>query len=239
MRIVHSAFVTLLAVSAVPSSGLAQVLSLDHGGHRYSFDHAVPVATVSLVGDIVALDDARVVKDSYGEPFVLGAATLDVSVPHLAKIVFKMTNATETPIKLKDVLVYARTMVSAKDLRGTTVGAPHMPMSAAGVLAGYPPLGEELQPSATLTVEFPIPPPSCGKGGCLAAGFVVFVGRKLPSAPKELDPNGNAWLGNNRPPHPELSTGPSGRAWVGENPLFTRAFSALLSQAPRPTTSPF
>jgi hypothetical protein len=211
MRIAYSALMALLVTGAVPSSGAAQVLTLDQLGYRWSLDHAVPVATVSLVGDIVALDGARVVQDSYGEPFVLGAATLDVSVPHRAKIVFTMTNASAVPIPLKDVQVYERTMVSSRYLRGVTVGAPYMPTSASGIRGSYPPAGEVLQPGGSLTVEIPISAPYCHKDECQTDGFIVYVGRKLP--------------------HPDVQTGPSGRAWIGENPLFTRAFLNLLSQA--------
>jgi hypothetical protein len=212
MRIAYSAVVALLVIGAVPPVGVAQVLTLDQHGYRWSLDHAVPVATVSLVGDIVALGGARVVQDTYGEPFVLGAATLDVTVPGRAKVVFTMTNATEMPIRLKDVLVYERTMVSSTYLRGVTVGAPYMPLSVSGVIAGNPPkAGEELQPGASLTVEMPISAPLCHEAQCQTDGFIVFVGRKLP--------------------HGDTSLDPTGRAWLGENPLFTRAFLALVSPA--------
>jgi hypothetical protein len=207
--------VILLAGSAVPSVGSAQVLTLQPLRYASSLDHAVPVATVSLVGDIVALGGARIVEDSYGEPFVLGGATLDVSVPSRAKVVFTMTNATETPIPLRDVMVYERTMLSAssKYLRGVTVGAPHMPLSASGWRAALPRSGEELQPGASLTVEVPISSPVCDKGECQADGFIVFVGRE--------------------PPHGDRSTDPNGRAWAGDNPLFTRAFLQLVSRPPQ------
>jgi hypothetical protein len=210
MRIPLSVFVTLLAVSAVPSIAVAQVVSLRPAGVFRSFDHAVPVATVSLVGDIVALDSGRIVQDSYGEPFVLGAATLDVSVPYLAKVVFKMTNVTEKPIPLKDVHVFQRTMVSSKHYRGVT-GAPYVPLGANGMVAGYPGAGEELQPGASVTVEIAIPPLYCARGECHADGFVVFVSRY----PRTVD----------------KSAYPSGLAWEEGNAHYTRAFLALLSQA--------
>src|SRR6478672_11028678 len=105
MRVAHSALMSLLLASAVPTYALAQVLTLPAyaSPHPQSLDHTVPVATVSLVGDVVTLGGARIVQDSYGEPFVLGAATLNLSAPSQPKIVFTMTNGTEVPIPLKDV----------------------------------------------------------------------------------------------------------------------------------------
>jgi hypothetical protein len=46
-----------------------------------ALDRALPVATVSRVGDIVALARARTAQDGHGEPFVLGAAMLDLGNP--------------------------------------------------------------------------------------------------------------------------------------------------------------
>jgi len=151
MRSASSAFVVVLAVTAAPSVAAAQVLSLDQVGYRYSFDRQVPAATVSLVDDIVVLGGARVVNDPYGEPFVLGDATVDVRVPYRAKVVFTMTNATATPIRLQDITVYQRTIVAAQHLRGVAVGAPFTPSGANEMLAGYPGSGDRLEPGASLT----------------------------------------------------------------------------------------
>src|SRR6187200_2338776 len=151
MRIVHSAFAILMAVTAVPAIGSAQVRALEVY-KPFSLDHAVPVATVSLVGDIVALDGARIVQDAYGEPFVLGAAKLDRRVSQ-TKVVFSITNASEKPIRLQDVVIYQRTMVSSTYFRDTMVGAPYMPMSASGWFAAYPNSGEELPAGESLTIE--------------------------------------------------------------------------------------
>jgi hypothetical protein len=236
MRRAHS-FVVLLAITAVPSFGLAQVVSLQPYGPYFTIDHPIPVATVSLVRDIVALEGARVIDDGHGEPFVLGNATLNLRVPSSPTIVLTMTNATGAPIPLKDVLIYERTMVSEKDLPdlpGTTVGAPYMPMSAAGWGPGGYPDGEALQPGAGLTVELPLPPTGCDKGRsrCLAQGVVVFVGRKLPHGDRSVDPAGRAWTRDNPTAHVDSSM-PAGRAWMGDNSLFTRGFLALLSEARR------
>src|SRR5262245_21989438 len=131
MRRTH-VFVTMLAMIGAPSVSLAQVVSLQPHGHYFTIDHAIRVATVSLTKDIVKVEGGRVVDDGLGEPFVLGAATLNMSVPSAPKIVFTITNRTEASIPLQDVLIYERTMVAAKDLPGTTVGAPFMPTSASG-----------------------------------------------------------------------------------------------------------
>jgi hypothetical protein len=232
MRISYSAFVIVLGVTAAAPSAAAQVLTLFDYGYAHNLDHPVPVATVSLVGDIVELDGSRVVQDSYGEPFVLGAATLDLRVPSQPKVVFTITNRTEKPIRLQDVLVYERTMVASTYLHGVTVGAPYMPMSSAGWGPGGLE-GEELQPAARLTVEAPLSPFG-PKGVITPSGFVVFVGRKLPQGHKDVDPRSDAWLRDDKPVHAAVSMEPAGRAWLGENALFTRAFLALLSQAQRP-----
>lgn len=239
MRIAYPALMSLLLTSAAPTNALAQVLTLPAYAypHQRPLEHAVPVATASLVGDVVTLEGARIVQDSYGEPFVLGAATLNLSTPSQPKIVFTMTNDTEVPIPLKDVLIYERTIVSAQSLRGVTVGAPFMPMSAAGWGPGRYPEGEQLQPGASLTVEVPLSP--FGPESANPIGFVVFVGRKLPHGDESMDPTGRAWIGETRPAHADASGAPAGRAWLGENPLFTRAFLALLSQGQRTTSSPF
>ena len=120
-----------------------------------------------------------------------------------------MTNRSDVPVPLKDVIVYERTMVAAQYLPGLDAGAPYMPLGTAGWGPGGSPLGEELQPGATLTVAVPISPLFCDKGACRADGFVVYIGKGLPL------------MGN--------PAGLSGRAWNGGNPLFTRAFLQLLS----------
>ena len=235
MRVAYPALMSVLLASAAPTHALAQVISLPAYAypHPRPFDRAVPVATVSLVGDVVTLEGARIVQDAYGDPFVLGAATLNLSSPSQPKIIFTMTNRTEVAIALKDVLVYERTMISAQSLRGVTVGAPFMPMGAAGWGPGGYPEGELLQPGANLTVEVPLSP--FGPESANPIGFVVFVGRKLPHGDPSMDPTGRAWIGDTRPAHADTSGAPAGRAWLGENPLFTRAFLALLSQG-QPTT---
>jgi hypothetical protein len=148
-----------------------------------------------------------------------------------------MTNPTDLPIPLKDVLIYERTIVSSSSryLRDVTVGAPYMPTNVAGWGPGDLE-GNVLQPGASLTVEVPISPLLCREDGCQADGFVVFVGRKLPEGDRSMDPR--AWLGDNRPAHIDGSTGPAGRAWFGQNPIFTRAFLALVAQTQQQTTAP-
>jgi hypothetical protein len=239
MRIGYPALMSLLLASAAPTNAVAQVLTLPAYPypHPRPLEHAVPVATVSLVGDVVTLEGARVVQDAYGEPFVLGAATLNLNTPSQPRVVFTMTNGTEAPIPLRDVLIYERTMVSAQSLRGVTVGAPFMPVSAAGWGPGGYSEGEQLQPGASLTVEVPLSP--FGTESAAPSGFVVFVGRKLPHGDKSMDPTGRAWIGETRTAHADASGAPAGRAWLEDNPLFTRAFLALLSQGQLSASSPF
>jgi hypothetical protein len=124
MRIAYPALMALLVASAVPSVGSAQVRTpFRSPTPDQRFDHVVPVATVSLVGDIVALAGARTVQDPSGEPFVLGAATLDLRDPAHAKVVFTMTNVTEMPILLNEVEI----MRGRWFLRSPTMGAPPSP----------------------------------------------------------------------------------------------------------------
>lgn len=227
MRIASPALLTLLLAGAAATTPSAQTFSLPAYayGRAQHLAQTVPVATVSLVGDVVRLGGARVVQDTYGEPFVLGAATLDLRIPSQPKIVFTMTNDSDAPISLNDVLIYERTLVSAEYLRGVTVGAPFMPMSAAGWGPGDW-QGEQLQPGSRLTVEVPLSP--FGPAAVRPAGFIVFVGRRLPAADTSADPIGHSPIADSRPAQADRS--PAGRAWLGENPLFTRAFLALLSQ---------
>lgn len=206
MRLATAALLALAV--GIPSVGAAQVIDLNPFPYRTTLDHDVPVATVSLVDDIVTLGGGRVVRDPYGE-FVLGAATLDLRMPSQPRIAFTIKNTSEMPVALKDMLIYERTMLSGSSapLRGTAVGAAYMPLSAVGWGPGdFVP--QELASGASLTVEAPLSP-MCGKGKdvCNADGFVVFVGRKLPHADVPLAP---------------------GRAWAGDNPIFTRAFLSLL-----------
>jgi hypothetical protein len=215
MRVAYSALMILVMASAVPSVGEAQVLNPfgDPGKHdRARLDHVVPVATVSRVGDIVALADARVVQDPSGEPFVLGAATLDVRDPSHARIVFTVANATGRPLPLNDLDVIERTMVSSRPDNGR----PPVPLNELAVRAA--PHGQgELQPGASVTIQIPISAPDCrNASACELRGFLVFVGRDLT--------------------HPDLrTTTPSDPAWleVGlrEKALFVRAFGTLLSEA--------
>ncbi len=207
MRIAYPALMSLVTVSVVTSVGSAQVLTPLSGGQHFGLDHAVPVATVSRVGDIVAPGGARIVQDQRGEPFVLGAATLDLRDPSNAKIVFTMTNPADTAIALNDVEITAHTMVSAVPDDGRPAVALNLRSGRAARHGGG-----ELQPGATMTVQIPISAPAC-LNTCRLRGFLVSVGRESP--------------------HPPLSNGPSDAAWreVGrrEGAILRRAFAKVLS----------
>jgi hypothetical protein len=153
MRRACSAFVVLLAVCAAPSAEAIQhVLTPFHDAllEQQNLDHAVPIATVPRVGSIVALADARIVQNPSGQPFVLGAATLDVTNISSPRIGFTMTNTTQQPIQLSDVFIEAQTMAVDK-------GYARYLGSLEGQ-AGSSLAGEQLQPGATIVVDMPISP---------------------------------------------------------------------------------
>jgi hypothetical protein len=217
MRITYSALITLMLASAVPSVGLAQVLSPFLGKtlrEERRLDHVVPVATVNLVGDMVALADPRVVDDPSGEPFVLGAASLDLRDPSHAKITFTMTNISSEPMPWDTVRFDVRS-VTRPDVVDRMRGAPALfigcRIGRLG-LAGSP--RELWQPGATVTVQVPIAPyTNCTQGSELQ-GFLVYAGSVLP--------------------HPDLLLGPSAPGWdeaaAEEKALFHRAFEKLTSR---------
>jgi hypothetical protein len=158
MRIVHTAFLSLVLAGAVPSAGSAQVLTpfAEFPGliHDQHLDHPVPVATVSRVGDIVTLSGARIVDDGHGEPFVLGAASLDLHDPVHAKVRFTIANATDAPIPLDDVMINATSLCSISD--------PDHPYAYPqyGIRAGGFHGTAQLQPGEKASIQIPIPP-SC------------------------------------------------------------------------------
>jgi hypothetical protein len=177
MRIVHTALMSLLLSSASPSISVAQVLFPFEGKPwpRYDerLDRPVPVATVSRVGDFFALADARIVEDGHGEPFVLGAATLDLRDPAHAKVVFTMTNTTGTPVLFKDVMIHEVALCAVPRRDGLYTFPQVGARPADGV---HDP--REFQPGEKVTVQIPIPP-SCGKAA-EPLGIVVSVGRPGP-----------------------------------------------------------
>jgi hypothetical protein len=174
MRFGRTALMSLVLVGAVQAVGVGQVLTPFEGKPwpRYNerLDYAVPVVTVSRVGDIVALAGARVVEDDRGEPFVLGKATLDLRDPSHAKVVFTMTNATEAPILFKDLPIGQVRLCSTGDgkhpfaypsVHGRTADGMHDPRS--------------LQPAERVTIQIPVAP-YCRD----TLGIIVHVGRPGP-----------------------------------------------------------
>jgi hypothetical protein len=184
MRIAYSVVITLLAMSAVPAPISAQVLTpFANEPHHWvadmtKLDHPVPVAIVSRVGDSVILDNPRVLQDSSGERFVLGTATMDLSDPALPRIIFGITNATTTPLPLRDVQISEDSMFW---LPGRA-----RPLAAIGGKYGRASRAETavLQPGARVMVQIPISDAHLVDHTRTAidetvelAGFFVSVGR--------------------------------------------------------------
>jgi len=221
MRIASSAFALFVVTIAVPSVGVAQVLTpfspMEFSPVQrdtQSLDRVVPVATVNLVGDVVRLADPLDVQDPSGEPFVLGAASLDLRDRSHVTIAFTLTNGSSQPI-LWNTVEFRVERVTPVPLDDQMKGAPDLffcPLSRRG-LAGLP--QEMWQPGAIVNVEVPI------AGDCLRRaeaadplGFLVYAGRSLP--------------------HPDLSSGPSDPGWeyvaVRWKALLRRASEKLTSK---------
>jgi hypothetical protein len=177
MRIVHIALMSLVLGTAIPSVGFAQVLTPFEGKPwpRYSerLDHPVPVATVSRVGDFFTFAGARIVEDGHGEPFVLGGAAVDLRDPSHAKVVFTISNVTETPIRFVDVMIHETTLCSIPDRNHPFA----FPQVGARPADGFDD-PREFQPGEKVTVQIPIPP-SCAKGS-EPLGILVKVGGPGP-----------------------------------------------------------
>jgi hypothetical protein len=188
MRIVRAAVMSLMWIGVVPRVSVAQVTSpFDSSPGPTSderLDRVVPVATVSRVGDIAALDRARTVQDGRGEPFVLGAAALDLHDPVHAKVVFTMANATNAPILLDDVVIEEVRLCSVPD-RNHPFAVPMI----AGRAGGYHGTGE-LPAGQRIAVQIPIAP-NCGVKGSNTLGILVGVHRPGPrefsSTPRPAD----------------------------------------------------
>jgi hypothetical protein len=191
---------TLCAVPAVNAG--QQVLTLfDNPFHdNQRLDHAVPVATVSRVGDIITLANARTVQNESGDAFVLGAATMDVTNPSRPRIGFTMTNSTQQPIQLSDVFIEATTMVAE---HGEWVRSLNTLEGRAGSPFGT----EQLLSGATVTVDMPIPTPYGDSKQDKTWGFVVLVGEYPGPAS-----NRAAW-----------------NDWKRTEALLSKAFTALIS----------
>jgi hypothetical protein len=211
MRIVHTALMSLLLGIAVPSIGVAQVLTSFQSNPMPAYDegldHVVPVATVSRVEDIVALDAARTVDDGRGKPFVLGAASLDMSDAAHAKVVFTIANVTQTPVPLNDVEIFEWRVCSTTNARYQGF--------VAGRAGGYPAGTAELKPGAKVTVQIPIAPSCERPTGIQTQVVVVTVSRRRPS------------------PHETSSTPqpPGDKPLHMEKDLFSRVLERLRAEA--------
>lgn len=172
MRMAYSLLLTPLAVTAAPSVGYAQVL-VPCQPRDEAIKEAVPVATVTRLGDAITLANAQ-----QEDTFVLGAATLDMKDPKCTRIAFTMTNATDTPISLANVSLHG--------VRMTWTDSPlhGFPLKSAcsitvGSIDHRIAKNTTLQPGATLTVEMPI------ARGCPALGRTVgfFVSIRSDGTP--------------------------------------------------------
>ena len=206
MRIAYSALIAMVA-TAVPSIGMAQDLKPFPSHRNQALDHVVPVATLSPLGEPMALADGRPVQDEPGESFVLGTAILDLREPAHAKIVFAMTNATQMPMPWSTV--------SLRVVRATLLpddGGPFFGCQISG-RAGHQ---GDWQPGATVTVELPIAP----NGNCLKdrksepQAFLVFV--QSTGTPRYARQSGQD--------RAELN-----RTWNGDKALLRTAFEKLTS----------
>lgn len=221
MRVLQTALLSLVLASAVPSVSFAQfpLTPFDENPwpiYDQHLDRPVPVATVSRVNDIVALAGARVVDDGHGEPFVLGAASLDVHDPAHAKVMFAIANASDSPIPLDDVVINEMNLCSIPD-RDHPFGFP----LAGGRAGGFHGTGQ-LQPGERVTIQIPIPP-SCPKG-------------KVRGVEMREEPLGILVAVARPGPHEYMST-PELRATTSFYPntdLFFRVFERLRAEASHP-----
>lgn len=209
MRITTSSAFGVLLLTLAPSIGGAQVLSpFSHlRSEPQALAHAVPVATLNLAGDAIALADPHVVNDPAIAPFVLGAASLDLHDPSHAMIVFSIRNAATEPIPWNAV-EFSVERAAPVPLEDQAQGAPTLIFCtlAKRGLAAAP--NELFQPGATASVQVPI------SGDCFRKseaadplGFLVYVGGEMP--------------------HPDLLLGPSDPQWAA----FSARRKALLRRA--------
>jgi hypothetical protein len=166
MRIAYSALMSVLLASAVPSVCFAQVSVPCHSRDQTSKE-VVPVATMTRLGDAIALADAQP-----EDVFVLGSAKLDMKDPACTKIVFTMTNATGSPISLTNVSLHGvRMTLSDSPVNG-------LPLKSAcsigiGSIDHRFVTNTTLAPGATVTVDMPVARgcPNLGR----TVGFLVSI----------------------------------------------------------------
>lgn len=159
MRSVCAAFMTLVLI------GQAVTPFSVTPGYVQHLDRRVPVATVAPIGQPMALAGALRVETA-PEPFVLGAATIDLGDPSRAAVVFTMTNATDTPIRRNTVVIEEYSVMIRPETRefffpslGGRLEPPGMTSTA-------------WRPGQQITVRIPISP--VPKDGALQ-GFLVLV----------------------------------------------------------------
>lgn len=173
MRIAYSVFGTLLMVSAIPSVSFAQVVipyERDTANQAAPLERIVPVATVTLPAEAIALNDPQV-----GHGFVIGAANLDLKDRAHPMVVFTISNTTQTAIPLSNV--------GFRSVRVNLRVADSRPSFSCGVwsqLSQPGPGDRALPPGAAITVTMPVAPmcPELGE----TVGFLVFL-EMTPKSP--------------------------------------------------------
>ena len=206
MRITYSALLTLLLANAVPSLVAAQDLSPNWPMPPYDqhLDHVVPIATVARVGGRLALANPRTVQDAQAEPFVLGAATLDLTNPSRATVTLTVTNTTDRAIPWNDLMFEE---VRICGVSGQTHGYPTV-----GGRGGHPSEGE-VPPGAKISVLIPVAP-NCAKEWD-TEGILVFVGKPAPRL--STPPSDPAW----------------DDVWRLNKVVYDQVFEKLRTQAPQ------
>ncbi|HEU4890003.1 MAG TPA: hypothetical protein VFT47_00540 [Vicinamibacterales bacterium] len=167
MRIACATFVSWLMVTALPGTLSAQEVVTPFERPPNSeerLDRGVPVATVAPIGQPIALPAARRIETP-PDTFMLGAATLDLSDPSRANLVFAMTNVSDAPIPKDTVVIEEYSVMLHPD-----VG--FLFPSLGGLLEPRGRPARPWRPGETITVRIPISP--VPKDGTLQA-FLVLV----------------------------------------------------------------
>jgi hypothetical protein len=199
MRIAQSVSLGLL-LATVPSVSFAQIVlpySAGEANHTdrldpHHLDHTLLVATVTRVGDGVALTNPQ-----QGDGFFIGDATLDLKNPDRPMVVFTMTNGTESPIPFSRIDIHVATVNASTGNASLAVSCGYGGVSLTTFLNVKHVTYKEtaLSPGATLTVAMPVGP-HCGPdtyGPRPAIGFLVHVSSDGTGA-RLADPVEDAFL---------------------------------------------
>jgi hypothetical protein len=162
-------------VSALPSVSFAQAVTpyeREAANEAAPVEATVPVATVTLPADAIALDHPQ-----QGSGFVVGAANLDFKDRSHPMIVFTISNAAQMAIPLNTV--------GFRSVRVNSRAADGRTFVSCGVWSQLSRTGQgntALQAGAAITVSMPVPPmcPELGE----TIGFLVFLESGTPRSPQ-------------------------------------------------------